>query len=206
MTPTPAYARLLDFGAPSPPRTLPAFDTLHAASPAPEVAAPPANSAAEDAESAYQRGLAEGQQRAENEFAAERNVLLKQHGSDCSRRVERAATTLAERLDAQLTDIFLSVSASAAQALAPILRKRIRDTAIDALADRLSTVLKDKSGLTVRIDGPADILEFLGAHPALAGHTLELEPSEQIDVKITIDKLHLETQIAGWLAGIEDFR
>jgi hypothetical protein len=172
------------------------------------VPCPRSEAVAADLAAAHARGLSEGRLLAVEEAAAAQAAAAERQTRAFAEKTEQAAAGIAAQFDRQIDAMHLDVCRTVTRLLEPVLVRWIRADAIEALYARLGTILQDKVGLNVMVEGPQDLLEALG--PALAaagnGHRVSIRQSTAPDIRVTIDQLLLETQIGAWLQAIEASR
>jgi hypothetical protein len=163
---------------------------------------------AAEIDAAYARGLAAGHQFAEQQAAAAQMAAVELQARAFAERTEQTAARIIAHVDHQLGAMHLEVTQTMARLLEPLLANWIRADALETLAARLATVLHDKVGLDIRIEGPDDLVTPLSRVVATQGkdHCVTIRRSEATDVRVTVDQLLLETQIGAWLQAIEASR
>jgi hypothetical protein len=172
------------------------------------VSCPRPEAIAADIAAAHARGLSEGRLLAVEEAAAAQAAAAVRQTRALTEKTEQAAAVIAAQFDHRIDAMHLDVCRTMTRLLEPVLVRWIRADAIETLSARLGTILRDKVGLNVLVEGPQDLLDALA--PLLAapgkGHSVSIRQSTAPDIRVTIDQLLLETQIGAWLQAIEASR
>jgi hypothetical protein len=117
--------------------------------------------------------------------------------------VEDTAAGLSASIAAGIEGIANSLGDSVARVLAPFVAKAVRERALDELAETVLALLHGGRHVAFRLRGPRDLVGRLSE--ALAAFPHALEPADDgADLRVTIDDMAVDTEIAAWVARIED--
>jgi len=197
MTAIPLTRYLTDFGADG---------KAEARSEARLLAAQLADMTAKLAES-HARGVEEGKAAAQAKFASE----LDEHRARSEQRIVDArhawaaseGAIIGERLVAGLAEVEQRLAETMARILQPFLSGQVRKQAINDLAATLIPMLAKEKGVRLEISGPQDLLDALRG--ALAGKAEAVYTTNDApDVRVVMDQTLIETQLAAWMARIEE--
>jgi hypothetical protein len=116
-----------------------------------------------------------------------------------SRRLQLSAIAdrLEECLAAELAAIAARITDNVGRALAPFLISTVRERACDEIAETTLALLHSGDHVSIKVSGPADLINRLSARIAGHPHALEVADSEP-EVQVTIDDTTIATRIAAW--------
>ncbi|MFM9849262.1 MAG: hypothetical protein ACKVP3_19130 [Hyphomicrobiaceae bacterium] len=165
-----------------------------------------ANANARIAES-RDRGYAEGRAAAEVEFAAKLDLHQKDFEQQLATARQIWAATegnvLSEAFVRALQDLEARLAATTARILRPFLESEVRHAAVAELLATIETMLARDQAARIEISGPDDLLDVL--RPRLADKvSATFTTSQGCDVRVVIAQTTLETQLAAWIAAIEE--
>jgi flagellar biosynthesis/type III secretory pathway protein FliH len=200
MTAIPLARFLVDFGVDADHRTDGSHQGVRA-----EVAAI-ANANARIAEG-RDRGYAEGRAAAEAEFAA--RLDLQQRDFEQQLAIARQSWTategnaLSEAFVRALQEVEARLAATTARILRPFLETEVCHAAVAELVTTIETILARDQAARIEISGPDDLLNVLRSRLA-DKVTATFTTSQSCDVRVVIGQTTLETQLAVWIAAIEE--
>ncbi len=120
---------------------------------------------------------------------------------------------VAERISAGLKaieqQIVDEISADVAQILTPILSEQARSSSTAAFVEALRSALADANAVSIRVEGPADLLERVKKSLASGDKRLEFKTAERVDLRAQIADSSITTRLSEWaaeLAGAVDER
>lgn len=209
MRPFPASKFIADLGRPKDEKS------AEAEAPKSQEAQPLQLNAVQDKNSAEQRiAAAKAQAYAEGQAAAMAHyqTLLndkseyyeKQLAVERLTWVSREADKLAEQITEGLGALETRVADILAELLRPLLIDAARRRALGDLLQAIDTVLIKDQGVTLEISGPEDLKEVLREKLAGRNLTAHFNPGEAPEVRVIAGHTVLETQLAGWVAKIEE--
>lgn len=192
-----AFRVLPHFGDPgeTAPAKVPAAGFQPLAEPAVAPAATPDASTAD-------RAVAAALEEARKEFEAQRAADRVEHERQLAAREaeihEMASRAMAERLTAGLAELNTAIATHVSRVLLRFLEKRLRDRAVGELSETVASLVHGGEAVRVRISGPADLVDRLGAAVGDIA-AVEIEVSDVIDVTVVIDNTTVETRIGEWM-------
>ncbi|MEF2550851.1 hypothetical protein VQ042_05640 [Aurantimonas sp. A2-1-M11] len=164
-------------------------------------------------EAAREAGIQQGRAEAEAEAAAalaaaseaaeaaKAAAIEAARGEWAGEEGEQIGSLLSERLDR----IETIVRASLSSVLKPIaLGARRRQTVLE-LADAVGMLIGDGEALSIRVSGPADLLEALEEALGKRKSFIICEPDpDMVEVRIECDQTVVETRLKGWRTALEE--
>jgi hypothetical protein len=207
MRPFPASKFIADLGRPK--------DAKPAESEASQSAQPLQLNAVQDKNSAEQRiaaaraqAYAEGQAAAMTQYQAllqeERDYYEKQLAVERLTWVSREAEKLTEQLAEGMSALETRIADILADLLKPFLIDAARRRAIGDMLQAIDTVLLKDQGVKLEISGPEDLQEVLREKLSGRNMSVEFVPGDGPEVRIIAGHTVLETQLAGWVAKVEE--
>src|SRR4051794_4486148 len=184
--------------------------------------APPvstADSTARSIEEAYERGKREGVAAVQAEFEVklieQRTRHVMKLASDRQRCAAENARAMADRLAGAVKDMEVEICRSVAAVLVPFVSDAVRRQAMADLATTVSHMVAERRPATLKVEGPADLLDALKAAladfpipvdyrplAALAYDALDEKAQSELDtieVRVQLDERVIETQFGPWL-------
>jgi hypothetical protein len=117
-----------------------------------------------------------------------------------AREAAQFAAQLAEGLDA----IEAAIAESTANILKPFLKGEIHRQAITSLCAALDVIVKQDQALAIEVSGPEDILQLLRERLSSTNATAVFTPDDTVEVRVRVGQTILETQLAAWMAKLEE--
>jgi hypothetical protein len=161
---------------------------------------------AEEVEAARESGKAEGFAAAQEELSLE---LERQRQSfDMQLRAARQhwcreqGDLLRERFEAALAEIEQRIAEGLGRVLMPFLTEVLRRRMMEELIETIDLLVASNETVTIKIEGPYDLLASLQAKLATRRAMIEYAVADGIDLVVTADQTKIETQLAAWLASI----
>jgi hypothetical protein len=152
--------------------------------------------------SATERAVAAALEEARQDFEMQRAADRAEHERLLAAREaeihEIAAQAMADQLTAGLAELNTAIATHVSRVLLRFLEKRLRERAVGELSETVASLLHGGEAVRVRVSGPADLVDRLGA---AVGHvaTVEVEVSDVPDVTVVIDNTTIETRIGAWM-------
>ena len=115
--------------------------------------------------------------------------------TEAERLAASFAGALAEREQALATQI--------ARLLTPFIGARMADEVWRSLCAAVDGLMAQGAAATLRVDGPADLVEALRTRCAALGVTIEARESDRADVTIRSDDSVVETRLGAWIAMLD---
>jgi hypothetical protein len=152
-------------------------------------------------DAAFARGIEAGRREAQNLAAAARQEQKEIFEADlAAARAEWAAlagSTLASELDRAMTQLRVTLEASVARVLTPIIGEAARSKALEALRDVIARAVESGES-PIAVTGPADLIgaievAFSRQHP---GISYAVEDDDEVTVRF--DKTVIETRVGEW--------
>lgn len=179
-----------------------AFDLDFAIAPEPEPI---------DLDAERRAAYVEGHEAAERElretFEAERQALLDEHARamDAMRLKfeSETARALADGLHRAAGEIALAVSEQAAAAVAPFLSDQVVASAVQDLAEQLSTAILSGEAGAISVSGPAALFEMLKETLGDNAHVLHHVEADDLDLTADVGGTALVTRISAWTASLK---
>ena len=171
-----------------------------------DVSEAPADDSLLQLEAARESGRAEGLEAARREFAAELEQALQLHREQlaAARRKwsEEESTTLRASLTAGLTEMETRLAQSLSKVITPFVVDVLRKQMIEELTETIAVLIGSNETISIKIDGPADLLDFLRDKLAEVPARIEYEVTEGVDVSVRAEQTMIETQLSAWIARI----
>jgi flagellar biosynthesis/type III secretory pathway protein FliH len=153
------------------------------------------------------RGYAEGRAAAEAEFAAKLDLQQKDFEQQLATARQGWAASegnaLSEAFVHALQDLEARLATTIARILRPFLETEVRHAAVAELATTIKTILARDQAIRIEISGPDDLLDVLRSRLA-DKVTATFTTSQGCDVRVVIGQTTLETQLAAWIAAMEE--
>ncbi|MGO9007087.1 MAG: hypothetical protein ACLQIQ_03870 [Beijerinckiaceae bacterium] len=166
----------------------------------------PADDSLLQLEAARECGRAEGLEAARQEFAAEleRAARLHHEQLEAARRKwsEEESDALRASLTAGLAEMEARLAQGMSKVLAPFVIDALRKQMIEELTETIAVLTGSNETISIRISGPADLLDLLRGKLAEAPARIEYELSEGVDVSVRAEQTMIETQLNAWIARI----
>ncbi len=153
----------------------------------------------------YEKGLAEGMQKAKDAC----NAAILQQEQDLKAKLELARKTWAETEGAALAQQTANAIAAlkeemedaVARILRPLLEKRLVDEALAKLAIEIGKLLSDDDAIRFKISGPPDLVsQFRERIPETV--PVVTIGGDRPEVSVFANKTVIETRLSEWLARI----
>lgn len=159
-------------------------------------------------EQAYQRGLSEGRDKAEEVFVEEKAQLAIEHEqalADLRAQLENTAgETLAIQVQAAFGVLEERLGNVIGEILQPFVLESVRNDILQTFSEALQKLIQSKEDCVVTVRGPQALLE--GLKDGLGGlvDAVRLEPGEGCELTASLGATVIETQLEAWRAQIED--
>lgn len=154
------------------------------------------------------KGFEEGRAAAQEEWSRkldeQRAYYEKQLSLERVTWANREADRLTEQLTTAVQEMETRIADAAAELLKPFLTGAMHQRAIDDLIKAIGTILIKDEAITLEIAGPEDLLQLL--REKLSGKNIALlfTPAEGPEVRVVAGQTVLETQLAAWVAKVEE--
>jgi len=153
----------------------------------------------------YQKGIAEGMERAR----AACDAAIARKEEDCRARLDQARKNWSETEGAVLgqqtrnaiTALHNEIGETVARILRPLAEKAIVEEALSKLAVEIGKLLSDDDAIRLRISGPSDLISQL-RHLMPQNVPLTVVEGESPEVAVFANKTVIETRLHEWLECI----
>jgi len=157
-------------------------------------------------EAARESGRLEGYEAARAEFAEELERERQSHQEELAAARQEWLCEEGERLRADASTALAEIEARLAQSLGNVLMPFVIDTLrrqmIAELVETISTLIGNNEAISIKIGGPADMLEILRVKLADVQANFTYEVGEGVDVSVRAEQTMIETQLSAWIARI----
>jgi hypothetical protein len=116
---------------------------------------------------------------------------------------ETEAERLAASFAGALAEREQALAAQIARLLTPFIGARMADEVWRSLCAAVDGLMAQGAAATLRVDGPADLVEALRTRCAALGVTIEARESDRADVTIRSDDSVVETRLGAWIAMLD---
>ncbi|QGM97902.1 hypothetical protein [Methylocystis parvus] len=164
--------------------------------PAPEAAPSAPAIDVEDMRRALQSELAS---RLASEREAHEEAL--RHARETWAREEAAA--LGARLAQGLETGLVALRADLARIFTPFLTRSVADRALDELVCAIRQVIAEEKAPLIKLAGPVDLIEKVGAVFEAESIAVELSPDASVDVSVDLSKARIETRLRAWMRRLQ---
>jgi hypothetical protein len=201
---TPVAKFLVEFGKNDHPPSFKAQDELVL----PEEFETGENTAEQQLEAAFARGLEQGRENARADYEADMAVAQAKFAEEIEARRESWVLEQGERLRQQITASFQefqnSIAASVTRVLVPFLTDVVVKQTVDDLLKALATMTGQTPIGTIKISGPEDLIQALQERVAGGNFNLEFISSELNEVTIVANQTMVVTQLQAWIDRFND--
>ena len=171
--------------------------------PASKAEAPQANLLDE----AYRRGYAAGLAEGNAGLAEERVRSAVRLGEERAKWSDQQAVAIINGFSTACREIETNIASSVARILQPFLADAVRDKAIEALIEQISTLTCSSPVPVFRISGPGDLVERVKAQLETARRTgIEYQIADTLEIRVVADQTVIETQMQAWTARLKEAR
>jgi hypothetical protein len=171
--------------------------------PAPKAEAPQANLLDE----AYRRGYAAGLAEGNAGLAEERVRSAVRLGEERAKWSDQQAVAIINGFSTACRELETNIASSVARILQPFLADAVRDKAVEALIEQISTLTCSSPVPVFRISGPGDLLERVKAQLETARRTgIEYQIADTLEIRVVADQTVIETQMQAWTARLKEAR
>jgi hypothetical protein len=171
--------------------------------PAPKAEPPQANLLDE----AYRRGYAAGLAEGNAGLAEERVRSAVRLGEERAKWSDQEAVAIVNGFGTACRELETNIASSVARILQPFLADAVRDKAIEALIEQISTLTCSSPVPVFRISGPGDLLERVKAQLETARRTgVEYQIADTLEIRVVADQTVIETQMQAWTARLKEAR
>jgi flagellar biosynthesis/type III secretory pathway protein FliH len=171
-----------------------------------EASPPQAEDHTEQIEAAREAGKAEGHEAAFAQFAEELETERQNHQEQLAAArqswLEDEGERLRATLSASLTEIETRIAQSLSNVLMPFIADQLRKQMVAELVEKIYTLIGSDEAISIKITGPADLLDVLRAKLASERASISYEVSDGVDVSVKADQTTIETQLSTWLARL----
>lgn len=193
-------ARLLtDFDQPQKgaSRVVPFDHTRHSAA---KAAPPPKPSVPQD--DPYQRGRMEGYAAAlaeyEQNLADERSKFGIQLAEERQKWLDETADKIADGVKDVGDQLEAKIAQVVGRILEPLITNVVQKQAVATFVEQLSSITSDSRRPTLRISGPAELLDAVRSKIGVRAMAMEFRTTQTADVSVIVDQAVLETQVKLW--------
>ncbi|MCP3464111.1 MULTISPECIES: hypothetical protein [unclassified Bradyrhizobium] len=170
---------------------------------APKVETPPVNLL----DDAYRRGYAAGVAEGDAKLAEERVRGAIRLGEERAKWSDQQAVAIVNGFTAACRELETNVASSVARILQPFLVDAVRDKAVAALVEQISTLTCQSPVPVFKITGPSDLLELVKTQLDTARRTgIEYQVADSFEIRVVADQTVIETQISPWIERLKDAR
>ena len=154
-------------------------------------------------EASFARGFADGMVQASNDQIVKSREIEALAHARYETRLCALSKELLGKLDAGHERLRDEIARTTAKLLGAFLADKIRQESLEAMAVELRRILAEKVVERVLLSGPQELIDTL--KPMIAGSpcAIDVAPTDQSEVRITVDQVVLETAIGDWISGIE---
>jgi hypothetical protein len=150
----------------------------------------------------YERGLAEGYDRAKAEFeqklAREQQVFAERAADERQKLLNETAVKIAADVTEVGNELQNKIAGVAARILEPMILNIAQKQAVANFIDHLSSITTDVRRPVLRLTGPAELLDLIRTKLGVRAIAIELRPGPEVEASITVDQVVLETQLQAW--------
>ena len=158
-------------------------------------------------EEAYRRGYASGLAEGNAGLAEERVRSAVRLGEERAKWSDQQAVAIINGFSTACREIETNIASSVARILQPFLADAVRDKAIEALIEQISTLTCSSPVPVFRISGPGDLLERVKAQLETARRTgIEYQIADTLEIRVVADQTVIETQMQAWTARLKEAR
>lgn len=155
-------------------------------------------------EAAREAGKAEGHEAAFAQFAEELETERQTHQEQLATARQSWLVDEGERLQfalsSSLTEIETRIAQSLSNVLMPFIADQLRKQMVAELIEKIYTLIGSDEAISIKITGPADLLDVLRAKLAAERASITYEVTDSVDVSVKADQTTIETQLSAWLA------
>jgi len=169
----------------------------------------PENIGQEDlTETAYRRGLDEGTRLAEESIATQLKALQEEHQAQLQELRDTTdrhyAEMLAEGLQKEFVGLEQRLAASLASLLGPLVEERLSEIVVGSFASTLKNLWDREQALSIKVQGPASLLERLVEQLGPEASRIETEEAATGDLRVVLNDTLVESQLSNWLSMISE--
>ncbi|MEP4033822.1 hypothetical protein [Roseibium polysiphoniae] len=169
----------------------------------------PENIGQEDlTETAYRRGLDEGTRLAEESIATQLKALQEEHQAQLQELRDTTyrhyAEMLAEGLQKEFIGLEQRLAASLSNLLGPLVEERLSEIVVGSFASTLKNLWDREQALSIKVQGPASLLERLVEQLGPEASRIETEEAETGDLRVVLNDTLVESQLSNWLSMISE--
>ncbi|WP_289034716.1 hypothetical protein [uncultured Roseibium sp.] len=169
----------------------------------------PENTGHEDlTETAYRRGLDEGTRLAEESIATQLKALQEEHQAqlqELRHTTDRHyAEMLAEGLQKEFLGLEQRLAASLSNLLGPLVEERLSEIVVGSFASTLKNLWDREQALSIKVQGPASLLERLVEQLGPEASRIETEEAATGDLQVVLNDTLVESQLSNWLSMISE--
>ncbi|MBS8260800.1 hypothetical protein DYI23_11260 [Roseibium polysiphoniae] len=169
----------------------------------------PENIGQEDlTETAYRRGLDEGTRLAEESIATQLKALQEEHQAQLQELRDTTdrhyAEMLAEGLQKEFLGLEQRLAASLSNLLGPLVEERLSEVVVGSFASTLKNLWDREQALSIKVQGPASLLERLVEQLGPEAARIETEEAATGDLQVVLNDTLVESQLSNWLSMISE--
>jgi len=177
-------------------RVVPFDHTRHSAA----KSAPPKPAAPQD--DPYQRGKLEGYAAALTEYEQKLADERSKFGVELADARQKWLNETADKIADGVKDVGNQLEAKIAQVvgriLEPLITNVVQKQAVATFVEQLSSITSDSRRPTLRISGPAELLDAVRSKIGVRAMAMEFRTAQTADVSVVVDQAVLETQVKLW--------
>lgn len=179
-------------------RVVPFDHTRHSAA----KSAPPAPKPSVPLDDPYQRGKLEGYAAALTEYdqklADERSKFDSQLVEERKKWLDETAGKVAEGIKEVGNQLEAKVAQVVGRILEPLVTNVVQKQAVATFVEQLSSITSDSRRPTLRISGPAELLDAVRGKIGVRAMSMEFRTAQTADISVIVDDVVLETQVKLW--------
>ncbi|WP_153772069.1 hypothetical protein [Labrenzia sp. CE80] len=169
----------------------------------------PENIGQEDlTETAYRRGLDEGTRLAKESIESQLKALQEEHQVRLQELRETTdrhyAEMLAEGLQKEFAGLEQRLAASLSNLLGPLVEERLSEILVGSFAGTLKNLWDREQALSIKVQGPASLLERLVEQLGPDASRIETEEAATGDLQVVLNDTLVESQLSNWLSMISE--
>lgn len=169
----------------------------------------PENIGQEDlTETAYRRGFDEGTRLAEESIATQLKALQEEHQAQIQELRDTTdrhyAEMLAEGLQKEFIGLEQRLAASLSNLLGPLVEERLSEIVVGSFASTLKNLWDREQALSIKVQGPASLLERLVEQLGPEASRIETEEAATGDLQVVLNDTLVESQLSNWLSMISE--
>lgn len=150
----------------------------------------------------YQRGKLEGYAAALTEYEQKLADERSKFGAELADARQKWLDETAGKIADGVKDVGNQLEAKIAQVvgriLEPLITNVVQKQAVATFVEQLSSITSDSRRPTLRISGPAELLDAVRSKIGVRAMAMEFRTTQTADVSVVVDQAVLETQVKLW--------